>query len=299
MKKAVRLFSMVMAAAVALVMVVSAVSPSAAAISVSSAKGSRDWQWPVRGYTRISSYFNESRSFTLNGKRVNDVHVGLDIPARSGADVLAAYAGTVVVARSSGSGVSTGWGKYVKIEHSYGGKAYYSIYGHCSSINVSVGDRVSAGQVIAGAGTTGSSTGVHLHFEVSERESGKYVDPFMNEFLALPGGLAASSGFSSQGYINRVKALYEGGGNGGGPVSPPDGPSGGGATTAARYFPRYTGNSLSITDALKAVGAHQWSSYERRCLIAASNSISNYRGSSQQNLQMLALLKSGTLRIPD
>lgn len=85
-------------------------------------------------------------------------HIAFDIADRNSPQILAAYGGTVVFA---------GWGKsygnYVQVEHPNG---YHTVYAHLSSINVSSGQQVSTGSVLGVMGTTGRSTGIHLHFEV-------------------------------------------------------------------------------------------------------------------------------------
>jgi murein DD-endopeptidase MepM/ murein hydrolase activator NlpD len=85
-------------------------------------------------------------------------HRGIDIPAARGTSVLAADGGTVITARFAGS-----YGNYVEIRHANG---YISLYAHLHTMNVRVGDRVFQGQVIGGVGSTGRSTGNHLHFEI-------------------------------------------------------------------------------------------------------------------------------------
>ncbi len=86
---------------------------------------------------------------------------GVDIAAPLGTPVVASAGGTVIIARSSGW--NGGYGLYVVISHSNGTQ---TLYAHLSSVNVSVGDSVSKGQVIGKVGNTGKSTGPHLHFEV-------------------------------------------------------------------------------------------------------------------------------------
>lgn len=94
------------------------------------------------------------------GLRSRDFHKGLDIAASSGTPIYAAAAGTVTV---SAYGYNGGYGNYVIISH---GNGVQTVYGHCSSLCVSVGETVSQGQLIARVGTSGNSTGNHLHFEV-------------------------------------------------------------------------------------------------------------------------------------
>ena len=86
-------------------------------------------------------------------------HSGIDIGAAYGTNIYAANSGTVVV-----SGYNTGgYGNYVVINH---GGGYATLYAHCSSLLVSAGQQVSRGQVIAKCGSTGMSTGPHIHFEI-------------------------------------------------------------------------------------------------------------------------------------
>lgn len=112
--------------------------------------------WPVRG--TISSSF---------GPRGGGFHPGLDIAAPYGTPIRAAAAGRVTTASYSG-----GYGNLVVIEHP---GAYATAYGHQSRIAVYVGEIVEQGQVIGYVGSTGNSTGNHLHFEV--RINGKVTNP--------------------------------------------------------------------------------------------------------------------------
>jgi len=99
--------------------------------------------------------------------RYNRMHTGADMSASSGTPIASCRAGTVVIAGSQG-----GYGNAVVIDHG-GGMA--TLYAHQSRIAVSAGQRVSAGEVVGYVGSTGMSTGPHLHFEV--RLSGNPVDP--------------------------------------------------------------------------------------------------------------------------
>jgi len=118
--------------------------------------------WPARG--PITSGFG-LRRHPLFG--IVHRHQGVDIAAPWGTPVRAAAAGTVVYAGWFG-----GYGKLVVVDHG-GGVA--TLYGHLSSIAVSPGDRVAAGDVLGRVGSTGYSTGPHLHFEI--RVDGRPVDP--------------------------------------------------------------------------------------------------------------------------
>ena len=120
--------------------------------------------WPVPGYNQITSYFG-SRTSPVAGASSN--HRGIDIACDTGAAVVAAASGTVIVAA-----YNYAEGNYVCIDH---GGGVVTVYMHNSSLAVSVGETVSAGQTIAYAGSTGVSTGPHCHFGV--RVNGGYVDP--------------------------------------------------------------------------------------------------------------------------
>lgn len=121
--------------------------------------------WPCPSSTRITSEYGPRESPT-SGASFN--HKGIDIGAAGGADIVAAADGTVKAATYSSSA-----GNYVMIDH---GGGLYTVYMHASSLNVSAGQTVSAGQVIAKVGSTGISTGNHLHFGVSL--NGSYVSPW-------------------------------------------------------------------------------------------------------------------------
>jgi len=110
--------------------------------------------WPVeRGYIS-SSYGYRSDPFT--GKKA--FHKGVDIPSRMGAPISALAAGVVTFA-----GSKKGFGNMIEVDH---GKGYTTRYAHISKIMVSTGDRVDQDQVIAKIGSTGRSTGPHLHLEM-------------------------------------------------------------------------------------------------------------------------------------
>lgn len=94
------------------------------------------------------------------GARWGRSHKGLDIGAPKGTPIKAAASGTVTVAQY---GYSGGYGNYVMISH---GNGIQTLYGHCNGLNVSVGQSVSQGQVIAYVGNTGNSYGNHLHLEI-------------------------------------------------------------------------------------------------------------------------------------
>lgn len=120
--------------------------------------------WPCPAYTRISSYFGP-RPQPVPGASTN--HKGVDLAAPYGANILASAAGVVTTSKYSASA-----GNYVVIAH---GNGTSTVYMHASSLLVSVGDVVEQGQVIAKVGSTGYSSGNHLHFGVIK--NGSYVDP--------------------------------------------------------------------------------------------------------------------------
>ncbi len=121
--------------------------------------------WPCPSSKRVTSDYGPRTSPT-NGASSN--HKGIDIGAAYGADIVAADGGTVLVATYSRSG-----GNYVIIDH---GGGLCTVYMHASSLTVSAGQTVSKGQVIAKVGSTGISTGNHLHFGVTL--NGVYVSPW-------------------------------------------------------------------------------------------------------------------------
>lgn len=126
--------------------------------------GNISFIWPCPSSRRITSAFGDRESPT-EGASSN--HKGVDIGAASGSDILAAAEGEVVISTYSYSA-----GNYIMIDH---GGGVSTVYMHCSQLLADVGDSVSQGQVIAKVGSTGYSTGPHLHFGI--RSGGSYVDP--------------------------------------------------------------------------------------------------------------------------
>ena len=120
--------------------------------------------WPCPSYTRISSEYGWRIHPTLG---VNKFHNGVDMAAPKGTDILAAFSGEVVAATYNST-----MGNYVMLNH---GNGYYTIYMHASKLCVTPGQIVIEGEKIAEVGSTGRSTGPHLHFGV--RKSGEYVNP--------------------------------------------------------------------------------------------------------------------------
>ena len=121
--------------------------------------------WPVPTWSRISDEYGD-RIHPILG--VPQFHNGIDIAAASGNTIVAAYDGKVIAATYDGT-----MGNYIMINH---GDGVYTIYMHASQLHVAEGAEVSRGQKIASVGSTGRSTGPHLHFSV--RVGGAYVSPW-------------------------------------------------------------------------------------------------------------------------
>lgn len=123
-----------------------------------------DLQWPVPSCTLITSRFGYRVAPTTGA---STYHGGLDIGAGMGASIVAAGAGDVIYAGANG-----GYGNCVMIDH---GNGIVTVYAHMSSIGVSYGQYVTAGQYVGAVGSTGVSTGPHCHFEI--RINGAQTDP--------------------------------------------------------------------------------------------------------------------------
>lgn len=121
-------------------------------------------RWPADGGFISSGY--GARTGPIEGGY--DWHPGIDIAVDFGTPVYASGAGTVEQAGWNG-----GYGRYVRIDH---GNGYESAYGHMSGLTVTAGQRVAKGEIIGFAGSTGYSTGPHIHYEVLA--DGQNVDPY-------------------------------------------------------------------------------------------------------------------------
>jgi murein DD-endopeptidase MepM/ murein hydrolase activator NlpD len=136
-------------------------------------KGMRQYAGSPFGFNwllNISSYYG-CRVHPITGAK--DYHKGIDIALPEGTEILSAFDGTVVTVAYDAS-----YGNYVVIENSDGVQAKYA---HCYSIDVTEGQSVTKGGVIAAVGTTGSSTGNHLHMEIVKE--GRHINPlFYTEF---------------------------------------------------------------------------------------------------------------------
>lgn len=127
--------------------------------------GTGRFAWPAPGYQHITSDYGYRLHPVLG---VNKLHTGVDISAPSGAKVVAADSGTVIIAGWFGA-----YGNTVVVDH---GDNIATLYGHLSEVKVKVGDQVERGQQIGNVGSTGLSTGPHLHFEV--RINGDPTNPW-------------------------------------------------------------------------------------------------------------------------
>lgn len=150
------------------------------ASQISNVVSESGFMWPLPGYNTLSSLFG-GRTHPVTGRPNN--HTGIDIPAPAGTSILAAKSGVVTTSTYNSS-----YGNYVVVSHSDGTS---TLYAHMSRRGVSKGQTVSQGQVVGYVGTTGSSTGNHLHFEI--RVNGSRVDP-VNYFLGSMTLYATSGG---------------------------------------------------------------------------------------------------------
>lgn len=135
-----------------------------------------DMKWPLNS-GELSSLFSRARS---KGRRR---HLGIDIIAPKGALIYAALDGIVELASNGEKGFK-GYGRVIMINHS---GQLWTLYSHCATLNVKVGQRVKQGDVVATVGSTGRATTNHLHFEVRNAK-GTALDPmkYLPENGALP-----------------------------------------------------------------------------------------------------------------
>ena len=125
----------------------------------------------------ITSKFGP-RTYTYQGKKISDVHKGIDLrtnPHNANAEILAFEDGVVTAVQKTGK--QYGQACYVRIKHSNG---YYTLYYHLktNTIVVNKGDKVTKGQKLGIIGTTGQSTGVHLHFQIDKGSSASAINPY-------------------------------------------------------------------------------------------------------------------------
>ncbi len=126
--------------------------------------GDGNFKWPTEGGVVSSNFGYRRNPF---GGYAGDFHGGIDIAAPYGAPIYASSTGKVEMAQWNG-----GYGKYVKVNH---GNGYETSYAHMSTITARVGATVKKGEVIGYVGSTGYSTGPHIHFEIKNK--GQVIDP--------------------------------------------------------------------------------------------------------------------------
>ena len=122
--------------------------------------------WPLESYKMSSSFGVRVDPFTYE----LSTHSGLDLVAEYGTPIYAAGRGEVVIAKNG----SAGYGNYIVIDH---GNGYETLYAHCSKLEVSQGDQVEKGQLIALVGASGRASGSHLHYEL--RQDGQVINPLI------------------------------------------------------------------------------------------------------------------------
>lgn len=123
------------------------------------------YKWPLAAYTNLSSLY-AGRIDPFTGKKAT--HTGIDVPAPKGTKILSAKSGVVLTSAYN----KGGYGNYVVVDH---GNGNTTLYAHMNSRAVKAGDVVKQGQVLGYVGTTGRSTGNHLHYEI--REKNVRIDP--------------------------------------------------------------------------------------------------------------------------
>lgn len=141
-----------------------------------------EFAWPTPGVYYVTALFRDREYYEWSGS----VHKGTDIARSGGCNIVAAQTGKVVVASANGA-YNGGYGNYIVIEHgtsSKDGNRYTTLYAHLASVNVKVGQTVVKGQKIGYMGSTGWSTGTHLHFEI--RKNGVQINA-MNYYPELAG----------------------------------------------------------------------------------------------------------------
>ncbi len=132
--------------------------------------------WPLsKSNNKITSKYG-TRTYKIWGRWVTDFHLGIDVGVSTGTSVYAAAGGTVEIAKWDGS-----YGYYILINH---GGGYATLYAHNSQLLVKQGQKVKRGDLISKSGSTGNSSGPHLHFEV--RINGKHQDPINSGYLSYP-----------------------------------------------------------------------------------------------------------------
>ena len=154
-----------------------------ALIAVVFSAGETSYCNPCPEYSAITDRYGE-RIDPLTGEKGTQ-HGGLDLAADNGADVVAAMSGTVTAVNTScthnfgktkSCGCGQGYGNYIKIKHK---NETSTVYAHLSSVDVKVGDFVDRAEKIGSVGSTGKSTGYHLHFEIIKKSKKLDPEPFL------------------------------------------------------------------------------------------------------------------------
>lgn len=161
------------------------------------------YSWPVTVGARVSSGQGPRDAPTLAGGRKGSTnHGGTDFAVPEGTRVSAAAPGVVIEADAVGAG---GLGKYVRVRHPNGD---VSTYAHLSRVGVKKDDPIAGGVVIGASGSTGNSTGPHLHFAVVDKD-GKVLDPMTLLGKPLPGAPGAKSGMLAPGNLAEAYAAAD------------------------------------------------------------------------------------------
>ena len=241
-------------------------------------------------------------------------------------DVIAFSDGTVeivvntVIGNHKGSRGTASYGNFVKIRHDNGMKTLYA-HMEYGSISVKAGEHVSKGQKIGRMGDTGNAYGVHLHFEVRQSDESR-IDPYPYLFegkqIVIPkieeeipdDNSTLTSSDSNENFLGETKedknsketseaifdndSIYLSRAN-----NIMDNPSveiesNNPDNDSISYLSNFEYGDGSIVDGLKSIGAD--SSFDYRTLLAYENGIHNYRGSYEQNIKLLNLLKTGNLK---
>jgi peptidoglycan hydrolase-like protein with peptidoglycan-binding domain/3D (Asp-Asp-Asp) domain-containing protein len=158
---------------------------TAEALQSQSNKGSDGFIWPLRGGIYFTSPWGPRN--IPNG---SSYHQGIDIVNGRNGQVIAAAAGRVVGAGNAGA-----LGNFVDLQHSIGGRTFFTRYGHLASINVRLNQNVNQGDTIGIEGATGGNYAIHLHFEIHENTLRNRVDPLKH--LAVPGDVIINFGNST------------------------------------------------------------------------------------------------------
>lgn len=169
--------------------------------------GRRDFKWPVPGHYNLQSCFYDHRN-----------HCAIDISAPINTPAVASYTGTVLKAVDGGTSYyGDGFGNYVVLQHSYtlssGTITLYTRYSHLNSVSVKEGATVKAGEEVGKIGTTGSSEGYHLDFQILYGNWQPYqtysIDPYANQLLELPSNLSIYDSWAcGSSYYALAKEIY-------------------------------------------------------------------------------------------